>query len=485
MINVRLIYKILGSLLLLETAFMAVCAAMAFWFMEDDGVAFLIALLVTLCGAFLLRYKGRDSDNSLSRRDAYLVVTLSWVMFSVFGTLPFLVGGYITNFTDAFFETMSGFSTTGATILDDVERLPHGILFWRSFTQWIGGLGIVFFTIAILPSIVGGSVKVFAAEATGPVRMKLHPKLSTSAKWIWMIYLTITAACAASYIFFGMGWFDALNYAMTTTATGGFSTHNTATAFFGSAGIEYTCIVFCFLSGINFLWLYYSVARLRPKTLFGNSEFKFYASLVGVAAVLIAAGLMIGNGYTVERAVRSALFQTVSFVTTTGLFNDDIGAWPHLTWIILGVCMLIGGCSGSTSGGLKCVRGVMLLKTVRNQFRQILHPNAVLPLKVSGENVPYNRRVTLLAFLTVTLLLCLFGSTAMMAMGVDNVNAAAITLGCLSNAGPSLGVGIGPAMSWSGLPVIGKWLCSLLMLVGRLEVFSVLVIFTPAFWKDS
>lgn len=485
MINIRIIYKILGSLLFIETAFMAICAAMAFWFREDDGVAFLIALLISLCGAFLLKYLGRESDNSLSRRDAYLVVTLSWVMFSVFGTLPFLIGGYITNFTDAFFETMSGFSTTGATIIDDVERLPHGILFWRSFTQWIGGLGIVFFTIALLPSIVGGSVKVFAAEATGPVRMKLHPKLSTTAKWIWMIYLTITAACAASYIFFGMDWFDALNYAMTTTATGGFSTHNASTAFFHNAGIEYTCIVFCFVAGTNFLWLYYAIARLRPRLLFGNAEFRFYVSMIVLATVLIAFSLMINNGYNMERAVRCALFQVVSFTTTTGLFNDDAGTWSHLTWVILAICMFIGGCSGSTSGGLKCIRGVMLLKTVKNQFRQILHPNAVLPLKIAGTNVPYSKRVTLLAFLTVTLLLCLFGSTAMMAMGVDNVNAVTITLSSLSNVGPSLGVEIGPTMSWSALPAIGKWLCSFLMLVGRLEVFSVLVIFTPSFWKDN
>lgn len=485
MINIRTIYKVLGSLLLIEVAFMAICAALAFWFKEDDGLAFLLSLLLTTCCAFLLKYKGRESDNTLSRRDAYLVVTLSWVMFSAFGTLPFLIGGYMTDFTDAFFETMSGFSTTGATVIDKVERLPHGILFWRSFTQWIGGLGIVFFTIAILPSMVGGSVKVFSAEATGPVKMKLHPKLSTTAKWIWTIYVALTIACAAFYALFGMGWFDALNYAMTTTATGGFSTHDPGTVFFHSAGIEYTCTAFCFLSGMNFVWLYYSIARRRPKALFGNTEFKFYASMILLATVLIAAELMYGNGYGVERAVRNALFQVVSFTTTTGLISDDIGSWTRLTWIILGVCMVVGGCSGSTSGGMKSIRGVMLLKTVKNQFRQILHPNAVLPLKVAGSNVPYSKRVTLLAFITTGVILCFVGSTAMVAMGINSADAIDITLSSLCNVGHTLGVRPGSPVSWATLPAAAKWLSSLLMLVGRLEIFSVLVIFTPSFWKDN
>ena len=237
MINLKLIYKIIGSLLFIEAALMAMCLIMAIAWGESDIKAFSISIAVTLVCALLLRYLGRKSDNMLSRRDAYLVVTLSWVLFSLFGTLPFMTGGYIKSFTDAYFETMSGFTTTGATIIDDVECLPHGILFWRSLTQWIGGLGIVFFTIALLPSLIGGSVKIFAAEATGPIRMKLHPKLSTSSKWIWMVYLILTVACALSYMFFGMDWFDAVNYSMSTTATGGFSTHNASAAFFHTAAI--------------------------------------------------------------------------------------------------------------------------------------------------------------------------------------------------------------------------------------------------------
>lgn len=485
MINLKLIYKIIGSLLFIEAALMAMCLIMAIAWGESDIKAFSISIAVTLVCALLLRYLGRKSDNMLSRRDAYLVVTLSWVLFSLFGTLPFMTGGYIKSFTDAYFETMSGFTTTGATIIDDVECLPHGILFWRSLTQWIGGLGIVFFTIALLPSLIGGSVKIFAAEATGPIRMKLHPKLSTSSKWIWMVYLILTVACALSYMFFGMDWFDAVNYSMSTTATGGFSTHNASAAFFHNAAIEYACALFCFLSGTNFTLLYFTVAKLKFKELFKNSEFKLYFVLVAVFSVFIAIELMIHNGYDIEKALRCGLFQVVSFITTTGLFSDDAGKWPHVTWVVLATCMFIGACSGSTSGGLKCIRGVMLLKIVKNEFRQILHPNAVLPLKIDNINVPNSKRVTLLAFLTVDLILCLICSFWMIAEGIDSTNAITITLSSIGNVGPTLGLEIGPTMSWSMLPDDAKWLCSLLMLIGRLEIFSVLVIFTLAFWKDN
>lgn len=485
MINKKLIYKILGQLLFLEAALMLLCFGMSVYYQEDDMFAFIVAILSTTAGGFIMKWWGRGADNSMSRRDAYLVVSLVWVVYSLFGMMPFMVSGYLTNFTDAYFETMSGFTTTGATIIDNVEALPHGLLFWRTFTQWIGGLGIVFFTIALLPSLVGGSTRVFAAEATGPIKTKLHPRLSTSAKWIWVIYVVLTCACMGCYYLGGMNIFDSLNYAMTTTATGGFSTHNMSTEFFHNPLLEYTCVAFMFLSGVNFTILYAAVIKLRLKDLFKNTEFKFYIFLVALFTAFIMLELMLRNQYEVEHAFRSAIFQVVSFITTTGLFNDNAGAWPHVTWIVLALCMFFGACSGSTSGGLKCIRGVMLLRVVRNEFRQILHPNAVLPLKIDGVNVPNQKRVTLSAFLTIYLLLCLVLSFAMIAMGVDNTNAITITLSCMGNVGPTLGVEIGPTMSWSMLPDAAKWLCSLMMLIGRLEIFSVLVIFTSAFWKKN
>lgn len=485
MIDWKTIYKVLGSLLFIEVALMLCCMGVAFGYHEDDSMAFLVSIIITSLAGLILKFFGRKSDNSLSRRDAYLVVTLSWVVFSFFGTTPFLISGYLTSFTDAYFECMSGFTTTGATIIDDVEALPHGLLFWRSLTQWIGGLGIVFFTIALLPSLVGGSVKVFAAEATGPIKSKLHPRLSTSAKWIWVIYLIITAGCIASYYACGMGWFDSINYSMTTTATGGFATHNESIEFFHSPSLEYSCTLFTFLSGVNFTLLYAAIMKFKVKQLFKSSEFRFYLFIVLAFAGFIMFELMLHNHYDVEHAFRSGIFQVVSFITTTGLFNDDASKWPHVTWVILAVCMSLGACSGSTSGGLKCIRGTMLLKIVRNEFRQILHPNAVLPMKVDGVNVPLQPRVTLLSFLTVYLLLCIFISFSMIVMGIDNTNAITITLSSIGNVGPTLGTEIGPTMSWSMLPDLAKWECSLMMLIGRLEIFTVLVIFTPEFWRRN
>ena len=485
MVNFRIISKIIGSLLFIEGLFMGWCALLSFAYHEDDLMAFLVSLLLTFGSGFFFLYLGRDADNSLNRRDAYVVVTAAWAVFSFFGMFPFLIHGCITNVTDAFFESTSGFTTTGASIIDDVEKLPHGILFWRSLTQWIGGLGIVFFTIAILPSLVGGSVKVFAAEATGPIKAKMHPRLTTTAKWIWSIYLILTLACVLSYCAAGMNWFEALNYAMTTTATGGFAIHNESTEYFHSPTIDYISITFQFLSGINFTLLYLSIVKMRLKALLTNSEFKLYVSVVIGATLWIMYLLLTRMGYDLEHAFRAALFQVVSFITTTGMFNEDAGAWPHITWVILGVVMYLGACAGSTSGGFKCIRGVMLLKVVRNNFRQILHPNAVLPVKINGMSIPQSKLVALFAFFTLTMLMTLVTATIMIVAGIDNTNAITIALSCVSNVGPTLGTQIGPVMSWSILPEYIKWILCPLMLMGRLEIMTVLVLFTRTFWKEN
>lgn len=485
MVNWHIISKIIGSLLFIEAFFMAWCVGVSFYFQEDDTLAFLMSMLITFGCAFLFLLMGRNARNSLNRHDAFVVVTAVWAIFSFFGMLPFLIHGCISNVTDAFFESTSGFTTTGASIIDDVEVLPHGILFWRSLTQWIGGLGIVFFTIAILPSLVGGSVKVFAAEATGPIKAKMHPRLTTTAKWIWSIYLLLTICCGFAYWIAGMNWFEALNYSMTTTATGGFAIHNESTEFFSSSTIDYISISFQFLSGINFTLLYLSIVKMRFKALLSNSEFKLYISVVVGATIWIMYLLLTRMDYDLEHAFRSALFQVVSFMTTTGMFNDDAGAWPHITWVILGVVMYLGACAGSTSGGFKCIRGVMLLKVIRNNFRQILHPNAVLPVKVNGISIPQSKLVALFAFFTLTMLMTLFTATIMIVAGIDNTNAITIALSCVSNVGPTLGTQIGPVMSWSILPDFIKWILCPLMLMGRLEIMTVLVLFTPSFWKDN
>ena len=495
MLNKKLIFKIFGSLLYLEAVLMLTCLGVSVYYNDTDIASFLLTILLAGGCGLLFRHLGRDADNNMNRRDAYFVVTVAWVMFSLFGMIPFIIPNFSFrdilgsatqsfSFTDAFFETMSGFTTTGATIIDDVEALPKGLLFWRSLTQWIGGLGIVFFTIAVLPSMVGGNVKVFSAEATGPIRSKLHPRLSTGAKWIWVVYVLLTIGCVFSYMACGMNWFNAINYAMTSTATGGFATNNGSIAAFHSPAEEYVCMLFCFLAGVNFLLLYAAVAKLRVRSLLKNTEFRFYITLIVISTLFIMGELIVRNHYDFEHAFRSSLFQVVSFITSTGLISDDAGQWPHVTWIVLAVLMVIGGCSGSTSGGIKSIRAVMLLKSMRNEFRQILHPNAVLPVKVDGVNIPHAKRVTLLSFLTLYICLAGLCTFVMTIAGIDHTNAVTITLSCLGNVGPTLGLQIGPTMSWSMLPDFAKWICAFLMLVGRLELFTVLVIFTPAFWKE-
>ena len=485
MLNIKLIYKIIGSLLFLEAVFLLICLGISLFYMEDDMLAFLLSFIIIIIGGILFRYAGRNATNTLGRRDAYLLVTLTWIIFSLFGCLPFLASGYVSSPTDAFFETMSGFTTTGASVIDDVERLPHALLFWRSLTQWIGGLGIVFFTIAIIPSLVGGNMKVFSAEATGPIRAKMHPRLTTTAKWIWSIYLLLTVGCAAAFYIFGMSIFDCLNYAMTVTATGGFSTHNDPTGYYHSAGIDYSSIVFMFLAGISFTLLYTSIFKGRIKQLFKNSEFKLYCALVIICTLLIVIFLCIYNNYTVDDAIRYGLYQVASFLTTTGVFNVDAAQWPHFTWVVLCVCMFFGGCAGSTAGGFKCVRGVMILKIVRNEFKRILHPKAILPVKVNDTNINYSAQVTLMAYFAAYMFLALISYLVMVLTGIDNTNAITVALSCASNIGPTLSLEIGPSMSWTTLPIAVKWILSALMLMGRLEIFSVAILFTPEFWKDN
>ncbi|MCH5308937.1 MAG: TrkH family potassium uptake protein [Prevotella sp.] len=483
MVNFRIISRIIGSLLFIEAFFMLWCVGVSFAFREDDILAFLLSVIATSAGGFTFLYFGRSSENTLSRRDAYVVVTAAWVIFSLFGMFPFLIHGSIPRLVDAYFETMSGFTTTGATILDDVECLPHGILFWRSLMQWIGGLGIVFFTIAILPSLVGGSVRVFAAEATGPIKTKMHPRLTTTAKWIWSIYLLLTVGCGVSFWLAGMNWFEATTYSMTTTATGGFAIHNESTEYFHSATIDYISILFQFLSGVNFTLLYVSVIKMKFSSLFKSSEFKLYVTVVAGATLWIMYLLLTRLDYDFERAFRSALFQVVSFMTTTGMFNDDAAQWPHITWVILGVVMYMGACAGSTSGGFKSIRALMLLQVVRNNFRQILHPNAVLPVRIDGQSIPQSKLISLFAFFALTVLMILVTATIMIVAGIDHVNAITIALSCVSNVGPTLGTQIGPEMSWSILPDYIKWVLCPLMLMGRLEIMTVLVLFTGEFWK--
>ncbi len=483
MINSKMIYRIMGFLLLIETAMILCCAGVSMIYKENDLQSFLYAAAITTIVGFLLLLIGRGAEKQLSRRDGYVIVTVSWIAFSLFGMLPFYLSGYIPNITDAFFETMSGFSSTGATILNNIESLPHGLLFWRSMTQWIGGLGIVFFTIAVLPIFGVAGIQIFAAEASGPTHDKVHPRIGVTAKWIWSIYAGVTGLLIILLVLGGMDIFDSICHAFATTGTGGFSTKQASIAYYNSAYIEYVISIFTFLSGINFTILLLLVNG-KLKKFIHDDELKWYTTSVVVFTIFIAVCLYHTHPITLEKAFRDSLFQVISLHTSTGFATTDYMTWPPILWGSLIIVMIIGACAGSTTGGIKCIRMVILTKVSKNEFKHILHPNAVLPVRVNKQVISPSLQSTVLAFTFLYLVIIIISTLVMMGLGVGFLESLGTVVSSIGNMGPGLGL-CGPAYSWSDLPDTAKWLPSFLMLLGRLELFTVLLLFTPGFWKRN
>ena len=485
MIHVKIIHRILGVLLLIESGILLLCTLLSTFYGEDDLFGFIMAALISACCGMTLMILGksaRHNEGSMTRRDGYIVVAVSWVLFSIFGSLPYFISGYIPSFTDAFFETMSGFTTTGATIIQDVEVIPHGLLFWRSLTQWIGGLGIVFFTVAVLPIFGVGEVQLFAAEAIGPTRNKLHPRISISGRWIITVYVLITVLCAVSLRLCGMGVFDSVNHALTTAATGGFSTKNTSIAYYNSHAIEYVITFFMFLSGVNYGLLFFAAFRGKVRKLIEDTQFRWYLTLLLIFTAIVGISLFISTPYNGTASIRNALFHVTAIITTPGFTSTDYTQWPPFIWMILGLCMYFGACAGSTTGGMKSIRIAILVKSMRNEFNRILHPNAVLPVRVNDKVIPQATRQSVLTFSIFFFALVFVGWFFYLAIGIDIAEAYGISLSCLSNIGLTIG-DHGCNIPWDNMPAIGKWFSTSLMLVGRLEVFSVLLIITPSFWK--
>ena len=483
MINFKTIIRIIGILLLLETVMFLVCSSVSFYYRESDMLDFWKAGGITAGIGLLLAALGKGGERQLTRRDGYVLVSFAWVAFSLFGMLPFYIGGYIPDIADAFFETMSGFSSTGATILDDIESLPHGILFWRSMTQWIGGLGIIMFTIAVLPIFGVSGLQVFAAEASGPTHDKVHPRIGITAKWIWSIYAGITALLVGLLMLGGMDWFDSICHAFATTGTGGFSTKQASVAYYNSPYIEYVISIFMFISGINFTLLLLFVNR-KFKKFIGNAELKFYFGSVVLFTAVIAIVLYYTSPMGMEESFRKSLFQVISLHTSTGFATDDYMQWSPVLWGLLTIIMLMGACAGSTTGGLKCIRMVILTKVSRNEFKHILHPNAILPVRINKQVISSSIVSTVLAFCFIYITIIVISTLLMMAMGVGAEESIGCVISSIGNMGPGLGE-TGPAYSWNALPDAAKWLLSLLMLLGRLELFTVLLLFTPDFWKRN
>ncbi|MCD4747616.1 MAG: TrkH family potassium uptake protein, partial [Bacteroidales bacterium] len=399
---------------------------------------------------------------------------------SLFGALPFLLSGSITNYTDAFFETISGFTTTGATILTDIEVLPKGILFWRSLTHWIGGMGIIVLSIAILPILGIGGMQLFVAEVPGIVPDKLHPRITHTAKRLWMIYVFFTVIETVLLKLGGMNLFDALCHAFATMATGGFSTQNDSITGY-SPLIQYIIIIFMIIAGTNFT-LHYFALHANIKKIWKNEEFRFYIYFIFGMCIFIMFFIFFLSDIRFEEAFRNSLFQVVSIITTTGFITSDYLIWPGYLWFLIFILMFIGGSAGSTGGGIKVVRQLLLFKNSGLELKRLIHPQAIIPVRYNGKAVPQNIIFKVMAFFLFYMIIFALGTLVMALLGLDLKSAIGSSAATLGNIGPGIG-SVGPVGNYADIPAFGKWFLSFLMLLGRLELFTVLILFSPAFWK--
>jgi len=480
MINIKVVINVLGLLVALSGALMLAGLPFSWYHDSRDQWAILAASGLTIAtGVVAWRATHNADRTAIGKRDGYLIVTLGWVVMSLFGALPFVFSGAIPNYTDAFFETMSGFTTTGASVLNDIESISEGILFWRSMTHWIGGMGIIVLSIAILPILGIGGMQLFIAEVPGPTPDKIHPRVKETAKRLWVIYVMLTLAETALLMLGDMSLFDALNHSMATMATGGFSTRQDSITSF-SPYIQYVIAVFMFLAGVNFA-LHYFALKTRYERIWGNEEFKFYSAVVLIVTLILTVGLIINHNHPIEQAFRDSLFTTLTIVTTTGFVTADYEVWVTPLLFMVFILMFTGGSSGSTGGGIKMVRLLIIIKNGLVELKRLIHPRAVIPVRLNNRAVPSNIVSNILAFFVLYLLIFLVSSLFMTIIGLDFLSAMGSVIASLGNIGPGLG-DVGPTDNYATIPHAGKWFLSFLMLLGRLELFTVLVLSTPTYW---
>lgn len=447
----------------------------------SDFYPILISSLITIfTGLFLVLYTRKAHKSSPSKKEAYLIVSFSWLFISLFGSLPFYLSGYFGNFTNSFFETISGFTTTGASILNDIESIPKGLLFWRSLTHWIGGMGIIVLSLAILPLLGIGGMQLFSAEAPGPTADKIHPKVKEMAKRLWGIYVILTIAQTGLLMSGEMNFYDAICHAFATMATGGFSTQNDSIAGFSSY-TQYIIIIFMILAGTNFS-LHYFMLKGRFNKLRTNEEYQLYLGIIIFATFIIAAGLYLNGFSGIEESFRNSLFQVVSILTTTGFVSSDYLLWPSGLWIILLLLFFIGGSAGSTGGGVKVMRILILIKNSLLEFRRLIHPHAIIPVRLNKRPVSQNIVFVVISFFLFYIVTFAFGVIFLVAIGLDFISAIGASASSVGNIGPAIG-SVGPVENYAHIPDVGKWLLAFLMLLGRLELFTVLIIFSPSFWR--
>lgn len=484
LVNVPMLLRIMGWLLLLEALFLCFPAVTCLVYSESDWMPFAATAAATAFVGFLLARYCRPTSSYMGKRDGFLLTAMVWVVFSFFGLVPFLFCSHPLTFSDAFFEAMSGFTTTGASVITDVTHMSHGVHLWRAMMQWIGGMGIILFTLAVIPMLNhSGGMQMFNAEVTGITHDKIRPRISQTAKSLWLIYILLTVALILLLWLGPMTLFESICHAFGAISTGGYSSNSMGiTAWHGSVYVKIVLIVFMFLGGVNF-GLIYKVALGDTKALRHNDVFRVYVAIITLMLILFAASIAIrGQVENWQSVTLDPLFQIVSTLTSTGFSVSNFENWGPFVMALTFVMMFFGACAGSTSGGAKIDRILYLFKNARNELYRCIYPNAILSVKINGKVVNPDLVTKVIAFLCIYMILVVVGGMALSMFDVPIVDAFFSSFSCLSNTG--LGAGItGYGSSYDILPDAAKWILSALMLIGRLEIFTVLVLLTPAFWR--
>jgi trk system potassium uptake protein TrkH len=478
----RLIWKFVGILSFFVGLSMMFPLLFGLHFQEGSTHPLLLSMGITMAtGLAIYGMFRRATATLVSPREGMVVVTLSWTVIGLFGALPFYLSGQFGGFTNAFFESVSGFTTTGSSILTDIESIPKGLLFWRSFIQWLGGMGIIVLSVAILPFLGVGGMQLYKAEVPSPVPDKLKPRIRDTALILWKVYAGISLAQTLLLLLGGMSLYEALCHTFTTMPTGGFSTRNTSIAAFDSVYLDGVILVFMVLAGVNFS-LHYQMLRGKPLAFWRDAECRFY-----LGAVLLLTGMVTldlhGRVYdSIGSALRYGSFQVVSILTTTGYATADYEKWPAMSQVLLLLCMFLGASAGSTGGGMKCLRVLLCFKYCYRELFLMVHPRAVTRLKIGGKTVSDDVMRSVMGFLALYLGLFALFSVLLAAVGVDFVTAFGAVVACIGNIGPGFGA-VGPAENFAAIPLVGKWLLIGCMLLGRLEIFTVIILLVPEFWR--
>jgi len=481
MINFRIIARAFSLLLIVEGLFMLISAGVSFLYQEHTATSFCFSAFITIVTGVLVFTPLRNEERIFGNKEGYIIVTGIWLIFSIFGTLPFLISGSITSFGDAFFESMSGCTTTGATILTNIESMPHGILFWRSLTQWLGGMGIILISLSVFPAFKSFNIQISASEFSGQSNDKIHPRIKDAAKRLIAIYFFLTLAEVILLIFGGMPVFDAICHSFSTLSTGGFSTRNNGIAAFSSPYIMIIITIFMFIAGINMTRIYFGL-KGNFKKVAGNNEFVFYTLICFIFILLVSLILCFKSGFPFGKALLDGSFQVISIITTTGFYTQDHNLWGGIILIIFFILMFTGGTTGSTSGGIKIARLLLITKNSRQEFKRLIHPNAFIPVRYDNRIISQSTIYNLLVFIMLYFLVMCFGAFIMSFMGYDIITSFSTSASMLGNIGPGLGT-FGPFTNYSALPMAGKWFLTALMLLGRLELFTVMVLFSKSFYR--